>query len=513
MKFLTRKTLFVFFVILTSALSHAQTLPISIVPNGTLPSFIYTGSLVSAEYSVTNNTGASVILSVKTLPANVSQVISSSKKRASVCGDLMMLPARAQCILSLSVSGPVSSTVQNNIWLCLPNGISCFSTNYGLQVIQSPATLVSISVMPSNQTLLLGETQQYSATGVYSDSTELDLTNYVSWSTDPINIATIDARGLASTVGIGTSSITARSNAASGYITGSTNLTVQNPSPPTTIAVTSPSSNLMIIPVTYSGDTNPTSLSLTIHNTGASTAHNVHVALPDAWTGVVQNANNCTTIVADGSCIVTFSSTSPYLAQSGISVTGDNITNPPTIALAFAMNGYLVYSLPSPGTASVVAVSDIDYFYYWDPSCPRLLQQACQPTGATDLIDGAANTQKIVSSLSDGGDFAARPCYAITTDNTGSISEGTWYLPAICEMDVGWVPGCPSLDGSIHDLVQLNFLTGYNMNVPYWSSSENQDDPTYAWKQIIYPDNCDQEAIGKGSDNAKVRCVRAINYG
>lgn len=51
--------------------------------------------------------------------------------------------------------------------------------------------LVSVEVTPSNQSIANGTTQQFKATGIYSDNTKTDLTSSVNWSSSNTAVATI----------------------------------------------------------------------------------------------------------------------------------------------------------------------------------------------------------------------------------------------------------------------------------------------------------------------------------
>ena len=73
----------------------------------------------------------------------------------------------------------------------------------------TPPTLVSIAVTPSYPSIAKGTTQQFTATGTYSDSSTQNLTNSVTWTSANLSVATIAAGGLASGVGTGMSNITA----------------------------------------------------------------------------------------------------------------------------------------------------------------------------------------------------------------------------------------------------------------------------------------------------------------
>src|SRR3990172_5424579 len=87
------------------------------------------------------------------------------------------------------------------------------------------ATLQSIAVTQSNPTIPNGLTNQFIATGTYSDGTSQNSTASVTWSSGTTSVATVAASGLATGVGIGNASITAASGAVSGGTTLEVNVT------------------------------------------------------------------------------------------------------------------------------------------------------------------------------------------------------------------------------------------------------------------------------------------------
>jgi uncharacterized protein YjdB len=89
-------------------------------------------------------------------------------------------------------------------------------------VTVTPATLQSIAVTPANPSIAKGTTQQFTATGTYSDNSTQDLTTQVTWASSTTSVATISSGGLATGAGLGTTTV----SAAQGGITGSTGLTV-----------------------------------------------------------------------------------------------------------------------------------------------------------------------------------------------------------------------------------------------------------------------------------------------
>jgi Domain of unknown function (DUF4082)/Domain of unknown function (DUF1929)/Bacterial Ig-like domain (group 2) len=82
--------------------------------------------------------------------------------------------------------------------------------------------LSSIAVTPSNPTVTVGGTQQFTATGTYSDASTQNLTSQVTWNSSNTGAATVTAGGLATAGATGTTTI----SAALGSVTGSTSLTV-----------------------------------------------------------------------------------------------------------------------------------------------------------------------------------------------------------------------------------------------------------------------------------------------
>jgi len=84
------------------------------------------------------------------------------------------------------------------------------------QVVNAPPTPVSISVTPNNPIVFAGDTQQFSATGTYSDGSTLDLTNSAAWASSDTTVATFNASGLATTALDGATNATATFNGVTG---------------------------------------------------------------------------------------------------------------------------------------------------------------------------------------------------------------------------------------------------------------------------------------------------------
>ncbi|MGB8323889.1 MAG: choice-of-anchor D domain-containing protein, partial [Candidatus Acidiferrum sp.] len=153
-------------------------------------------------------------------------------------------------------------------------------------------------------------TQQYTATGTYSDGSIQNLTTTATWSSSNLTVATIGATGLATARGLGTATITA----VSGNIDGTAALTV-TPATLSSIAVT------------------PNPASVTQGQTIQFTATGTY---SDGSTAVLTNAtwNSLTTSVATIS--TTGLATGVATGTSGISASDGNIVGSTTLTVTAA---------------------------------------------------------------------------------------------------------------------------------------------------------------------------------
>jgi hypothetical protein len=96
--------------------------------------------------------------------------------------------------------------------------------------------LSAIVVTPATASIALGTTQQFAATAQFDDGSSLDVTAQASWSSSALGVATVSnaaaTKGLATSVSVGTATITA----ALGGANGSATLTV-NPVTLVSIAI------------------------------------------------------------------------------------------------------------------------------------------------------------------------------------------------------------------------------------------------------------------------------------
>lgn len=87
----------------------------------------------------------------------------------------------------------------------------------------SPPILLSISLSPANSSIMLGATEQLTATGTYSDGSTQDLTNAAAWSSTNSSTVSVSPAGAVAANSLGSAGI----SAAFDNLTGLTGLTVQ----------------------------------------------------------------------------------------------------------------------------------------------------------------------------------------------------------------------------------------------------------------------------------------------
>ena len=87
----------------------------------------------------------------------------------------------------------------------------------------SPPVLVSMAVAPANSSIMLGTTEQLTATGTYSDGSTQNLTNSAAWSSANSSVVNISPAGVAAANSVGSTTVSATSN----DLTGSTAIMVQ----------------------------------------------------------------------------------------------------------------------------------------------------------------------------------------------------------------------------------------------------------------------------------------------
>jgi uncharacterized protein YjdB len=214
------------FLIMTAA--HAGNPLWTFTPDVSFPPKVSLSSTGTAtvKYTVTNQSTKK-----HTLVMQPQQGVS----QAGLC----QLSPKGSCTLILTITGsklPAHGFSGGPV-LCqaspdgTPNPNQCYQPSQANSLnitVNSVANLVSIAVTPANPSIAKGTTQQFIATGTYSDSSQQNITSSVTWSSSATSVATISntagSNGLATGVSAGTTSITATM----GSVSGTTSLSVTN---------------------------------------------------------------------------------------------------------------------------------------------------------------------------------------------------------------------------------------------------------------------------------------------
>ncbi|MEK7353543.1 MAG: Ig-like domain-containing protein, partial [Chloroflexota bacterium] len=129
---------------------------------------------------------------------------------------------RIQKILSVVIIAILVATFPNLAEHFTAKASADGVTVYRERTSFTTAELVSIAVIPANPSIASGLTQQFTATGTYADNSTVDLTASANWTSSNTTVAVINSAGMATSVGAGTTNITATW----GAIGGSTTLAV-----------------------------------------------------------------------------------------------------------------------------------------------------------------------------------------------------------------------------------------------------------------------------------------------
>lgn len=144
-----------------------------------------------------------------TVPVNTTQqmVATGTNTDASTCDitDLVTWSSSTIANATVSASGLVKGVAAGSATITATLGSVTGSTS----VTVTAPSIASISVTPDDLTLAIGVGQQYTASAIYSDGSIQDLATGVTWTSSNTNIATIDGKGLATTLASGTTTITA----------------------------------------------------------------------------------------------------------------------------------------------------------------------------------------------------------------------------------------------------------------------------------------------------------------
>ena len=309
----------------------------------------------------------------------------------------------------------------------------------------TPATLVSIAVTPSLPFISLGGSQQFTATGTYSDSSTQNITTSVTWTSGSTAVATISnaagSQGLATSAGVGTSAITA----ALGSVSSVADTLTVNPVTPVETVTTYHYDN-------YRTGWNQNETILTPANVNSSSfgllqevdlddqvdAQPLVVPGVNITAGNYQGTHDVVYVVTENDTVYAIDAESgtillspnfgpPVMHPGGCVAPSDGINSTPVIDLSSNILYAMVYTDQSSGPAYYLHALDLGSLT--DTVSPMLVAASHLLTdGSTFNFDAANQRQRPALLLANGNVYAAFGAFC----NDSALSRG-WLL--------GWETG------------------------------------------------------------------------
>ncbi|MGO9640153.1 MAG: beta strand repeat-containing protein [Candidatus Acidiferrales bacterium] len=270
-------------------------------------------------------------------------------------------------------------------------------------------TLSSIAVTPANASISLGGSQQFTATGTFSDGSSQNLTSSVTWTSASPSVATISSNGLATAVATGGTTI----QATSGSIIGSTGLTVTPPPTLVSLAVTPANASIAMASSQQFTATGTYSDSSTQNLTNVATWTSTNPA-----TATISSTGLATGVAAG-------STTIQATSGSVIGSTGLSVTPPPSLVslavtpanASIAMGGGQQFT--ATGTFSDSSTQNLTNSVAWSSSTT-----AVATIGTTGLAAGVAPGSTTIEAAS--GSITAYTGLTVTNALPGLIGHWTF---------------------------------------------------------------------------------------
>lgn len=296
-------------------------------------------------------------------------------------------------------------------------GLSSCGASSGSQRPSSAVTLKSLSISPSTSTVVVGSGQQFTATGLYSNGSQRDLTQTASWSVLQPAIATISS-GMAVSKQAGAATITASFSSVSGSAT-------LNVSTPTLVSIAlSPSS-----PSVPKGDTQQFTATGTFSDKSAQdvTSTMVWTASPGGAASI--NSAGVATGQSLGTTTITATSGS-ISATDTLSVTPPALTSIVVVPAKSSVGLGTNEQLTATGTFSDSSIQDLTSTAIWSSAKPSVATIAASGL-ATSWSIGTTGISATSGSLSGSGTIVVLPVAAVdyfSNAHTASAPDATLTL-------------------------------------------------------------------------------------
>jgi hypothetical protein len=313
----------------------------------------------------------------------------------------------APAVATISNTGLATTLILGSTTITATSGTVSGSTTLTV----TNAQLVSIGVTPANASIAKGLTQQFTATGVYSDSSTQNLTAQVIWSSSAVGVATIGANtGLATAVAPGPTTI----KATSGAVSGSTPLTVTN-------------AQLLSIQVTPALPHIAAGLTQQFTATGLYTDNSQQTLTTQVvWSS--SNTNVATISNAGGSQGL---ATTEIVGQTTVTATSGAISGNTTLNVTTATLVSIQVTPANPGIPNGLTEQFTATGHYTDASQQNLTTMVTWTSSNTNIasISNAAGSQGLASSTAVGQTMITAT--SGTVSGTTTLTVGTKVLTLI----------------------------------------------------------------------------------
>nr|WP_246052723.1 Ig-like domain-containing protein [Leptospira semungkisensis] len=336
------------------------------------------------------------------------------------------------------------------------------STNGSTSITVTSATLSSIQINPTNPSIALGLTQNFTAIGTYSDTTTKDLTNQVAWNSANTSVATVSSAsgssGLSTSIAVGTSDI----SASLGGVT----------SPVSTLTVTA--ATLQSITITPGNPSTPKGRSMNLTATGIFSDG----SFQNLTTQVTWSSSSNSTVTMDNASGSEGQATGVNTGTATVSATLNGVIgNSPFKVTNAILNSIQVAADENPlheGTSTYVQATGV----YSDGTSLNISDQVTWSTSDNTIVQlGTLNSIPKKNIIATGGSLGTATVSATLGAITGS-SDITVITAALVSIAI--TPTNPSValgltqsfmatgtytDGSTQDLTNLATWNSASTNV------------------------------------------------
>ncbi|MGB9162454.1 MAG: Ig-like domain-containing protein, partial [Candidatus Sulfotelmatobacter sp.] len=307
--------------------------------------------------------------------------------------------------------------------------------------------LQSITVSPTSASISVGATQQFTATGHYSNGSTQTLTSGTTWSSSSTTYATIGATGLATGVAAGSTNITASSG---GVVS----------TPAAALAVTAST------PVLQSITISPTSASIAVGATQQFTAtgHYSNGSTQTLTSGVTWSSS-ATTYAPIGA---TGLATGVAAGSTSIAASSSGVVSAPAAALAVT-----AAVTTGSGKSFYVAPTGSDSNPGTSASPWLTIQHAASTVPAGSTVYVAAGTYNESINVTVSGTSSAPITF---TGESGAIVSGTGLTPSTSQTQGLWNIGSATPAG-----VDVSYITIQGFTIENYTTSNANACPAGIW--------------------------------